>query len=190
MKIGLFFGSFNPVHVGHLIIANFMATRTDLDRVWVVVSPQNPLKKKASLAGDYDRLNLVRLATEGNPDIEASDIEFALPKPSYTIDTLTYLQEKYPTYKFVLIMGGDNIATLHKWKNYEQILDNYEIYVYQRPDYAPGELVERDNVHVYEAPLMQISATFIRKSLREGKSIRYMVPDAVIDEIMASHLYQ
>jgi len=190
MKVGLFFGSFNPIHIGHLIIANYMATQTDLDRVWMVVTPQNPLKKKASLAGDYDRLNLVRRALDDNNNIEASDIEFGLPKPSYTIDTLTYLKEKYPKYEFALIMGGDNIATLHKWKNYEQILENHHIYVYQRPEYELGELATHPHVHVYEAPLMQISATYIRKCLREGKSIKYLVPDVVMEEIMASHLYQ
>ncbi len=190
MKVGLFFGSFNPIHTGHLIIANYMATQTDLDCVWLVVSPQNPLKNKASLAGDYDRLTMVRLAIDDNPALQASDIEFGLPKPSYTIDTLTYLQEKHPTYEFALIMGGDNIATLHKWKNYEQILNNYEIYVYQRPEYDLGELAEHKNVHVYEAPLMQISATYIRKCLREGKSIKYLVSDKVMEEIMAGHLYQ
>ena len=190
MKIGLFFGSFNPVHTGHLIIANYMATQTDLDKVWMVVSPQNPLKNKASLAGDYDRLNLVRRAVDGNDKIQASDIEFGLPKPSYTIDTLTYLKEKHPKYEFALIMGGDNIATLHKWKNYEQILENYQIYVYQRSEYELGELATHVNVHIYEAPLMQISATYIRKCLRQGKSIKYLVPDVVLEEIMAGHLYQ
>ena len=190
MKVGLFFGSFNPVHVGHLIIANYMATQTDLDKVWMVVSPQNPLKQKASLAKDYARLNLVRRALDDNDKVEASDIEFGLPKPSYTIDTLTYLREKYPKHEFALIMGGDNIATLHKWKNYEQILENYQIYVYQRPGYELNELATHPHVHVYEAALMHISATYIRKCLREGKSIKYLVTDPVIEEIMASHLYQ
>ena len=190
MKIGLFFGSFNPVHIGHLIIANYMATQTDLDKVWMVVSPHNPHKKKASLAGDYDRLNLVRHALEGNEKVEASDIEFGLPKPSFTVDTLVYLQEKYPKHEFALIMGGDNLATFHKWKNYEQILKNHRIYVYQRPDYDLGELATHSHVHIHEAPLMQISATYIRKCLREGKSIKYLVPDVVWEEIMASHLYQ
>ncbi|NJN35116.1 MAG: nicotinate-nucleotide adenylyltransferase [Saprospiraceae bacterium] len=129
MKIGLFFGSFNPIHVGHLIIANFMATQTDLAQVWLVVSPQNPLKPKNSLARDYDRLHMVALAIGENPKLRASDIEFKLPKPSFTIDTLTYLKEKYPQHEFVLIMGGDNLATLSKWKNYEQILRGYPIYV-------------------------------------------------------------
>ena len=131
MKIGLFFGSFNPIHVGHLIIANYMATQTDLDKLWIVVSPQNPHKPKNSLARDYDRLHLVQIAIEGNPNLEASKIEFDLPKPSYTIDTLTYLKEKHPEHEFVLIMGGDNLGTFHKWKNYELILQYHQIYVYK-----------------------------------------------------------
>ncbi|MEM0995126.1 MAG: nicotinate (nicotinamide) nucleotide adenylyltransferase, partial [Bacteroidota bacterium] len=182
-KIGLFFGSFNPIHVGHLVIANFMATQTHLDQVWLVVSPQNPLKTKKSLAKDHDRLNLVRLATEDNPMLRVSDIEFNLPKPSYTIDTLTFLQEKYPNEQFALIMGGDNLASLHKWKNYERLLDDYDIYVYQRPNYALGELIEHDHVHIMEAPLMQISASYIRRCIAEKKSIRYLVPRVVQEEI-------
>ena len=138
MKVGLFFGSFNPIHVGHLIIANYMATHTDLKEIWLVVSPQNPLKQKASLAKDYDRLHLVRLAIDQNPKLKASNIEFDLPKPSYTVDTLAYLKEKYPTKTFVLIMGGDNLGTFHKWKNYEIILKNFQIYVYSRPKYELG----------------------------------------------------
>jgi nicotinate-nucleotide adenylyltransferase len=140
MKIGLFFGSFNPIHVGHLIIANYMATQTDLEKVWLVVSPHNPLKPKKTLARDHDRLHLVRLGIGDNPRLEASNVEFGLPKPSYTIDTLTFLREKYPQHEFSLIMGGDNIATLHLWKNYEQILAHYDIYVYQRPGSEPGAL--------------------------------------------------
>ena len=135
MKVGLFFGSFNPVHVGHMIIAEHMANHTDLDEVWMVVSPQNPLKKQASLAGDYDRLHLVNLAIGENLKLRSSNIEFGLSKPSYTVDTLVYLREKYPNKEFVLIMGGDNLATLHKWKNFEVILRDYQIYVYKRPEY-------------------------------------------------------
>ncbi len=190
MKIGLFFGSFNPVHVGHLIIANFMATQTTLDKVWLVVSPQNPHKKKSSLARDYDRLHLVRLAIEDNPHLKASNIEFDLPKPSYTIDTLTYLKEKHPEHEFVLIMGGDNLATFHKWKNYEIILKNHEIYVYKRPSYELGDLETHSSVHLFEAPLMQISASYIRKCLKEGWSIEYLVTKPVFEYIMSSHLYR
>ena len=157
MKIGLFFGSFNPVHVGHMIIANFMAHHTNLDQVWIVVSPHNPLKKKSSLANDYERLHMVNLAIDDNMVLKSSNIEFKLPKPSYTIDTLTHLKEKYPQHEFVLIMGGDNLATLHKWKNYEMLLNNHKIFVYQRPDYELGEIASHENVQLFEAPLMQIS---------------------------------
>ncbi|MEM1214216.1 MAG: nicotinate (nicotinamide) nucleotide adenylyltransferase [Bacteroidota bacterium] len=188
-KTGLFFGSFNPVHVGHLIIANFMATQTDLDEVWMVVSPQNPHKKKQSLARDHDRLHLVRLAIDDNPHLRASDIEFGLPQPSYTIDTLTYLREKYPQRQFTLIMGGDNLATLHKWKNYEIILRDYEIYVYQRPQYELGELQDHPKVKRFDAPLMQISASYIRRCLREGHSVQYLVPEAVFDYLEGSGMY-
>ncbi len=190
MKIGLFFGSFNPIHVGHLIIANYMATQTDLDKIWIVVSPQNPLKPKNSLARDYDRLHLVKLAIEGNPNLEASNIEFDLPKPSYTIDTLAYLKEKHPKHEFVLIMGGDNIGTLHKWKNYELILRDHQIYVYQRPSYDLGELATHPSVQLFDAPLMQISASYIRKSIKAGDSIQYLVTDPVYQELISSGMYR
>lgn len=189
-KTGLFFGSFNPVHTGHMIIANFMATQTDLDEVWMVVSPQNPLKKKQSLARDHDRLHLVRLAIGDNAQLRASDIEFSLPHPSYTIDTLTYLREKYPQRDFTLIMGGDNLATLHKWKNYELILRDYTIYVYQRPSYELGELADHPQVKIWEAPLMQISASYIRKCIKTGKSVQYLVPEAVNEYLEGSALYK
>lgn len=189
-KVGLFFGSFNPVHVGHLIIANYMATQTDLDEVWLVVSPQNPLKKKSTLARDFDRLHLVRLAIEDCPNLKASNIEFDLPKPSYTIDTLTYLNEAHPDKDFILIMGGDNLGTLHKWKNYEQILNNYQIYVYQRPNYELGNLATHPAIKIYEAPLMQISASYIRKCIREGNSIQYLVTQLVFEYINSSSLFK
>ena len=189
MKIGLFFGSFNPVHIGHLIIANFMATQTDLQQVWLVVSPQNPLKLKNTLARDRDRLNMVQLAIEDNPKLRASNIEFELPKPSFTIDTLAYLAEKYPQHEFSLIMGGDNIATLHKWKNYEMILRGYDIYVYRRPAYDLGDLATHERVKVFDAPLMDISATYIRKCLTEGKSIQYLVTHPVLTYIEEAKIY-
>ena len=190
MKIGLFFGSFNPVHIGHMIIANYMATQTDLDKVWMVVSPQNPHKKKSSLARDHDRLHLVRLAIDDNPKLKASDIEFNLPKPSYTIDTLTYLNEQYPKHQFSLIMGGDNLGTFHKWKNFELILRDYEVYVYQRPEYELGALSEHPAVKIFEAPLMQISASYIRKCIKEKKSVQYLVPEVVFEYIEGSSLYR
>ena len=189
-KIGLFFGSFNPVHTGHMIIANYMATQTDLDQVWMVVSPQNPLKNKAGLARDYDRLHLVRLAIGNNPLLRASDIEFHLPKPSYTVDTLIYLREKHPDDHFALIMGGDNLATLEKWKNYEVLLRDDEIYVYKRPSYETDLYSDHPNVRFFEAPLMQISSTYIRGCIAEGKPIQYLVPDPVAEYIGASGLYR
>lgn len=190
MKIGLFFGSFNPIHVGHLVIANYMATQTDLKQVWMLVSPQNPLKKKSSLAKDYDRLHLVQIAIEDNPSLKASDIEFKLPKPSYTIDTLTYLSEKYPDKEFVLIMGGDNLASLHKWKNYEVLLRDYQIYVYQRPAYDLGELQTHPNVQIFDAPQMNISASYIRKCIQNKQSIQYLVSEKVYEYLEGSSMYR
>jgi len=190
MKIGLFFGSFNPVHIGHMIIANFMATQTDLEQVWMVVSPQNPLKPKSSLARDYDRLHLVRLAIGDNDRLRASDIEFGLPQPSYTIDTLVHLREKFPRYEFALIMGSDNLVNLHKWKNYELLLRDYEIYLYTRPDYPTDEFDQKGTIHSFEAPLMQISASYIRQCLQNGQSVRYLVPEAVFEYLEGSSLYR
>jgi nicotinate-nucleotide adenylyltransferase len=190
IKTGLFFGSFNPVHIGHLIIANYMATATDLQEVWMVVTPQNPLKPKNTLANDYDRLHLVRIAIDDNPKIRASDIEFSLPKPSYTIDTLTYLSEKYNNREFVLIMGGDNLATLHKWKNYEAILSYYSIYVYKRPAYELGLFSQHPSVRFFDAPLLDISATYIREAIKNKLSIRYLVPEPVHQYIETSTLYR
>ena len=189
-KIGLFFGSFNPVHIGHLIIANYMATQTDLDRVWFVVSPQNPLKPKKTLARDHDRLHLVRLGIGDNPLLQASNVEFDLPKPSYTVDTLAFLREKYPDREFALIMGGDNLATLHLWKNYEQILAGYDLYIYKRPAIDLGELATHPRVRIFQAPLLDISATYIRECLRTGKSVRYLVPEAVWEYLESSRMYR
>lgn len=190
MKIGLFFGSFNPIHIGHLIIANHVASHTDLDRVWLVVSPHNPLKPKKTLANDYDRLHLVRLGIGDNPLLEASSIEFGLPKPSYTVDTLAYLGERYPNKSFSLIMGADNLADIHRWKNFEFLLTNFDIYVYNRPGYDPGDRLALPRVHVVEAPMLDISATFIRESIRAGKSVRYLVPDPVLNYLEGSDLYR
>lgn len=190
MEIGLFFGSFNPVHTGHMIIASHVANWSDLDEVWMVVSPQNPLKKRSNLAKDYDRLHMVQLAIGDHPKIRASNIEFSLPKPSYTVDTLIHLKEKYPDHEFTLIMGGDNLHNLHKWKNYEVLLDHYKILVYRRPEYIDNAYKGRDNISVIEAPLMEISSTFIRKSLKTGKSVRYLVPDPVWEYLETSTLYR
>lgn len=191
MKIGLFFGSFNPIHVGHLIIANYMAQHSDLEQIWLVVSPHNPLKDKKTLARDRDRLNMIELAIENNARLRASNIEFKMPQPSYTVDTLAYLAEQHPQHEFALIMGGDNLASLHKWKNYEVILQRHLIYVYVRPEYALGDLATHENVRLlHDVPQMQISATFIRESIAAKKSIQYLVPDKVLRYVEESGLYK
>ena len=190
MKIGLYFGSFNPIHHGHLIIANHVRQSSGLDQVWFVVSPQNPLKPSAGLLNEYHRLFLVNAAIDDEPGLKASDIEFKLPRPSFTIDTLTYLSEKYPVHEFALIMGSDSYQNLPKWKNYRQILDNYPVYVYRRPGHESIPDYPGLSIQVVDAPLLQISATLIRDSVRMGKSIRYLVPDKVRDEIERNHYYQ
>jgi len=179
MKVGLLFGSFNPVHTGHLILGNYMAFNTDLSAVWYVVSPQNPFKTSSSLLHEFDRLHMVSLAIDKNDRLGVSDIEFKMPRPSYTIDTLTYLQSKYPSYQFVLIMGEDNLPSLPKWKNYERILDYYEVYVYPRSNTAPAVLKDHPKIKIIPAPMLDISATLIRDCVRQHKSITYMVPEAV-----------
>jgi nicotinate-nucleotide adenylyltransferase len=190
-KIGLYFGTFNPVHIGHLIIANFMATQTDLNEVWMIVSPRNPLKKKDTLLGNYDRLHLVNLGIGNNPKIKASDIEFSLPVPSYTIDTLTFLKEKFPDKNFILIMGGDNLSSFHLWKNYKTILTHYSIYVYSRPGFSiPEEFLNHPSIHFFESPQMNISATYIRDCIKKGKSVQYLLPDPVFEYIRDSNLFQ
>ncbi|SFS74105.1 nicotinate (nicotinamide) nucleotide adenylyltransferase [Sphingobacterium wenxiniae] len=188
-KIGLFFGSFNPIHVGHLIIANYMANYTELDEVWFVVSPQNPFKEKKSLANMYDRLEMVNLAIEGTENLYASDIEFSLPKPSYTIDTLTYLAEKHPTKEFILIMGEDNLIGLPKWKNADILLRDYRIMVYPRPGYDGGALKSHPSISMTETPVMELSSTFVRQAIKAGKNIRFYVPDKVIDFVDKKGLY-
>lgn len=189
MKIGLFFGSFNPIHTGHLIIANYMANYTDLDKVWLVVSPQNPLKKYVDLINTYDRLEMAKLATEDSNNLSVSDVELKLPQPSYTIDTLTYLHEKYPQHEFAIIMGSDNLVTLNKWKNFKLILRDYKIYVYPRPGYENAEYASHPSVTITMTPVMELSATFIRKALAEKKDVRYFVPDKVLDFIDKKQLY-
>lgn len=189
-SIGLFFGSFNPVHVGHMIIANYMATRTTLKEVWMIVSPHNPLKPKRTLAPDYDRLHLVQLAIGDNPRLRASDIEFGLPQPSYTIDTLTVLKERFPDKKFVLIMGSDNLATLHKWKNYEILLRDYTFYVYTRPGLSAGDFATHNSVRCFDAPLMHMSSSYIRSCIRDGFSVQYLVPDSVYEYLDKTALYR
>jgi len=189
MKIGLFFGSFNPVHVGHMIIANHLINNTDLDKLWMVVSPQSPFKKRSDLTDDDLRLHMVNLAIGPNENIKASDIEFDLAKPSYTIDTLNHLKEKFPSHEFVLIMGGDNLKSFHRWKNYEEILSNHQIYVYQRPNYKNDESVSHQNIKILEAPLLQISSTAIRNMIKHGQSFQYLVTDAVYEFLLANQIY-
>jgi len=179
MKTGLFFGSFNPIHIGHLAIANYMVEFTDLDKIWFVVSPHNPLKQKNTLLSDQHRLQMVRLAIEFDNRFKASNIEFDMPQPSYTINTLTYLKEKYPKHEFVLIMGSDGLTTFNKWKNYKELIANYQRYVYPRPG-TPTELLQNiENGIIVNAPSIEISSTFIRDAISEGKDVRYFVPEKV-----------
>jgi nicotinate-nucleotide adenylyltransferase len=187
VKIGLYFGSFNPIHIGHLIIANILYDRTDLDEVWFVVSPQNPLKKRQSLIHEFDRLKMVELAISDHYHFRASDVEFRMPKPSYTIDTLTYLADQYPQHQFCLFLGSDNLGQLPKWKNYQAILDQYEIFVYPRP--GETKTFDHPNIKIIEAPLLDISATFIRRSIQEGYSVKYLLPEGVEDYIQNKKLY-
>lgn len=189
MKVGLFFGSFNPVHVGHMIIANYMVQNTDLDQVWMVLSPQNPFKKRSSLANDYDRLHLLNLAIGEHVEIKSSNVEFSLPQPSYTIDTLTYLHELHPTHDFSLIMGGDNLAGFHKWKNYEQILEHHDIYVYKRSTHIDHQFDGHKRIFIKEAPLLNLSASYIRAQIKENKSVQYLVPDKVYEYLKDTQIY-
>jgi nicotinate-nucleotide adenylyltransferase len=189
MKIGLFFGSFNPIHVGHLIIASYVANNTEVDQVWLVISPQNPLKKVNTLLNEYHRLHLVQQAVEGDPLLKWSDIEFKLPKPSYTIDTLTYLSEKYPHHEFSIIIGSDSYKNIKRWKNWEQLVNTFRFFVYQRPGFA-NEHNSLETVHFLNAPLLDISATLIRDLIKNGKSIRYLVPDKVLQEIESNNYYR
>ena len=190
MKIGLFFGSFNPIHVGHLIIGNTMAQTTDLDEVWYVVSPQNPFKKNQSLLHEFDRLDMVTAAINDNPKLRVSDIEFNLPKPSYTIDTLSYLSDKYPHHTFALIIGEDNLAQFKNWKNYEQILAQYALYVYPRPNAADSDIRQHPSVRIVDAPLLEISATYIRGLIKQEKSIHYLVSKEVEELILSRKYFQ
>ncbi|WP_379086135.1 nicotinate (nicotinamide) nucleotide adenylyltransferase [Pedobacter sp. UC225_65] len=189
-KIGLFFGSFNPIHIGHLIIANYMANFSSLKEVWLVVSPHNPLKQRSGLANMYDRLEMAKLATENAPQIKISDIEFKLPQPSYTIDTLTHLHERYPEKEFVLIMGADNLVSLKKWKNFEVLLKDYHIYVYPRPGAEVSEWKNHPSITFTDTPEMEISSTFIRKALKDNKNIQFFVPDNVLAFIDQKNMYR
>jgi nicotinate-nucleotide adenylyltransferase len=202
MKVGLYFGTFNPIHVGHLIIANHMAEYSDLDQIWMVVTPHNPLKKKSTLLDDHHRLQMVHLATEDFPKIKPSDIEFKLPQPNYTVHTLIHLQEKYPNHEFSLIMGEDNIRSLHKWKNYQTILENHAIYVYPRLE-AKGQTSEtiatdaetvlfknHPRIHLIDAPVVEISSTFIRENIKKGKNVQPLLSSKVWKYVDHNNFYK
>ena len=203
MKVGLYFGTFNPIHVGHLVIANYMADYTDLDQVWLIVTPQNPLKKKSSLLADYHRLAIVKVAIEDNDKLRVSDIEFNLPKPSYTVNTLVHLKEKYPENNFSLIMGEDNLRTLHKWKNHEIIINDHDLYVYPRvltlqeekemDEY--GKLEDNNfkhlkNIHICDAPVMKVSSSFIRQAIKDGNDVRYLLTEPVHQYVDEMNFYK
>ena len=192
MNIGLYFGSFNPIHVGHLIIANQLVENSDLDQIWFVVTPHNPFKKKSSLLDNRQRLEMVYLATKEYSKLKESDIEFNLPQPNYTINTLTYLQEKYPKHKFSLIMGEDNLKSFHKWKNYEIILENHNIYVYPRASEGSvdTQFSGHKKIHKVEAPIMEISSTLIRNSIKEGKNVKPLLPENVWEYLDEMNFYK
>jgi nicotinate-nucleotide adenylyltransferase len=188
--IGLFFGSFNPVHNGHLIIANYILEYTDLDKIFFVVSPQNPFKKQSELLEDHHRLALLKEAINDTENYQVSDIEFKMPKPSYTVDTLAYLKEKYPDTRFSLIMGADNLLTFHKWKNADYILKNYKIYVYPRPGIDCSEFINNKHIEILQAPLMELSSTFIRKAVKDKKDIRFYMPEREWNYLKEMHFYE
>lgn len=192
MKIGLYFGTFNPIHVGHLIIANHMAEHSDLEQIWMVVTPHNPLKKKNTLLDDYHRLQMVFLATEEFPKIKPSDIEFKLPQPNYTVNTLAHLQEKFPQHEFALIMGEDNLNSLQKWKNYEVILQNHDIYVYPRLNSGAidSQFINHSKIHRVGAPVIELSSTFIRESIKNNKNVVPMLPHKVWEYIDHNLFYK
>jgi nicotinate-nucleotide adenylyltransferase len=189
MKVGLYFGSFNPIHNGHLIIAKHCINFTDLQQIWIILSPQNPLKNPASLLGEYDRLFLIKKAIEGETNIKVSDVEFKLPKPSYTIDTLQYLEEKYPENTFSIILGSDSLQNISKWKNADILLKRYSLFVYKRKDYQINKNLS-EHITILDAPLIEISSSYIRKLIQMNKSIRYLVPDSICNEIENTNFYR
>lgn len=192
-KVGLFFGSFNPIHIGHLILSNYIIEHSDMDELWIVVSPQNPFKEKKTLLNDHNRLDMVELAVKNYPKMRGSNIEFSLPKPSYTIDTLTYLKEKHPNYSFALIMGEDNLEGLKKWKNSERIINDYQIIVYPRyfdKKNEEAEYLQHENIKLINAPIIELSATEIRKMIKENKNVRPMLPPEVFEYLDGSSFYK
>jgi len=190
MKVGLYFGSFNPIHVGHLIIAQAVLELAKLDEVWFIVSPQNPFKKNKNLLHEFDRYDMVKYAIEENDRFKVSDIEFNMPRPSYTIDTLVYIQEKHPGHQFKLIIGGDNLAAFPKWKNSKKIIEDFGLIVYPRPGLGNDKRIHHKNILHVEAPLLDISATYIRNCIRKNRSIKYLVPEKTASFIYERKLYQ
>ena len=188
MHIGLYFGSFNPIHTGHLIIASHVLQHSAVDKIWFIISPQNPLKPSASLLNEYDRLHLVELAIADNPGFRASNVEIRLPKPSFTIDTLTYLSEKFPLEQFSVIMGSDSLQNLSRWKNWDVLVAHYPLIVYKRPSY-PAEVPAGARAEIMDAPVLDISASFIRAQIREKKSVQYLLPDAVWRYVAENRYY-
>lgn len=192
MKIGLYFGTFNPIHIGHLIIANHMAEYSDLQEIWLIVTPHNPHKEKSTLLDDRNRYHMVQLATENFPKLKPSDIEFNLPQPNYTVNTLAHLKDKFPKHEFSLIMGEDNLNSLHKWKNYEYILENHEIYIYPRLNSGAinEQFINHPKIHKIAAPVVEISSTFIRENIKNNKNIRPLLPEKVWEEIDYNNFYK
>ncbi len=189
-KTGLYFGSFNPIHIGHLIIANQMLANSDMDEIWFVISPQNPLKEKTSLLEDHHRLVLVKIAIDDNPHFRACDIEFKLLQPSYTMHTLVHLEGLYPNRLFCLIIGSDNLSSFNKWFNYEGILNRYQLYVYPRPGFDGGKFAHHPSVKWVQSPLMEVSSSYIRNAIQNGKSVKYLLPDKVLTYIEEMHFYE
>lgn len=192
-KVGLFFGSFNPIHIGHLILANYILENSNMEELWFVVSPQNPFKEKKSLLNDYNRLEMVELSIKNYPKMRASNVEFSLPQPSYTIDTLTYLKEKHPNHSFALIMGEDNLKHLHKWKNSDLLINQHQIIVYPRVyngKMEDADYLQHENITLIDAPIIELSASKIREMIKEKKNVRPMLPPEVFDYLDASNFYQ
>lgn len=192
-KVGLFFGSFNPIHIGHLILANYILENSDMAELWFVVSPQNPFKDKKTLLKDHNRLDMVQLSVKNYPKMRASNVEFSLPKPSYTIDTLTYLKEKYPDHSFALIMGEDNLKGLPKWKNADKLIEKHQIIVYPRifdGERQDNEYLKHENISMINAPIIELSATEIRNMIKNGKNVRPMLPPEVYEYLDGSNFYK
>ena len=192
MNVGLFFGTFNPIHIGHMVLANYLAEFSDLDEVWFVITPMSPFKQKKSMLGNHHRLAIANIAVEDFPKLKTSDIEFKLPQPNYTIYTLVNLEEKFPQHTFNLIMGEDNLKGFHKWKNYNTILENYHIYVYPRisEGKTENELLEHSKIKIVDAPIVQVSSTFIRNAIKNQKDIRTMLPAKVGEYIHQMNFYK